>query len=345
MKKIIFAHIAILITFTLAACVSSGALIRPEEPEVKLVIYTSMYEEVILSVTEALEKQFPNYQIQFIYGGTGLIQSRIAGERSAGRRLSADIIMVGGASYALEMKEAGMLHPFRSPEACNLAFDYDRDGYWYPVRISNVVLAFDPARTARESVPASFLDFANDTNFRGAIAMSNPLTSGTTRTAVATLGLKYGFDFYDALAAQNVAIETAAVALARLEAGEHRVVMTLEESVLQRRQEEGSKLEFIYPSDGTIMVPSTIMIVADKWSANSNTEAAEAVANWFLSPDGQNVIVDGWMHSVRRNFQRYPTGSIPTEQIRVKNMPVNWESNFRNKDEILLRFQEALARR
>ena len=344
MRRFIFVFTVVLVIAALAACASSDRGRAPQEPVGNLAIYTSMYENIIMSVNTVLERQFPDYHVQFLYGGTGLIQARIATERAAGK-LSADILMVGGASYALEMKEAGLLHNYKSSEASSLAFEYDPDGYWYPVRISNMVLAFNPARTARGSVPASFQAFANDTSLRGAIAMSNPLTSGTTRTAVSTLGLKYGFDFYDALGRQNVAIEAGAVALARLEAGNHRAIMVLEESVLQIKQEEGSRLEFVYPSDGTIMVPSTIMIVAEEWSANKNIPLAEAVTDWFLSPDGQDVIVDGWMHSVRRNFHRYPAGSIPTDQIRANNMPVDWESNFRHKDEILLRFQEAMARR
>jgi iron(III) transport system substrate-binding protein len=55
--------------------------------------------------------------------------------------------------------------------------------------------------------------------------------------------------------------------------------MILEESVLKKREEEASKLEVIYPTDGTIIIPSTIMTVAEKWSANKNTKAAEAVTD------------------------------------------------------------------
>jgi len=36
--------------------------------------------------------------------------------------------MVGGTSYALEMKEAGLLHHFRSLEGSRLEFVYPSDG-------------------------------------------------------------------------------------------------------------------------------------------------------------------------------------------------------------------------
>ena len=53
--------------------------------------------------------------------------------------------------------------------------------------------------------------------------------------------------------------------------------MVLEESVLMKRETEGSDLTVIYPEDGCIPVPSPVMIVDDKYSANANAETAAAV--------------------------------------------------------------------
>ena len=135
-------------------------------------------------------------------------------------------------------------------------------------------------------------------------------------------------------------MESGSVALTKLETGECKVIMILEESVLKKRQEEKSKLEVIYPTDGTIIVPSTIMAVNDQWNANKNTKSAEAIIEWFLGMDGQGAIVDGWMHSPRNNFPRPPYDAIPTSQIRANNMPVNWENCFRQREEIRTKFEE-----
>jgi len=177
------------------------------------------------------------------------------------------------------------------------------------------------------------------------VSMSNPLTSGTAMASVTALRDKYGYEYFDALGRQNVMVESGAVALTKLETGECKVIMILEESVLKKRQEEKSKLEVIYPTDGTILIPSTIMTVADKWSANNNTKSAELITDWFLGPDGQSAIVDGWMHSVRTNFPRLPYDAIPTSQIQANNMPVNWENCFRQREEIRTKFEELVTRR
>jgi iron(III) transport system substrate-binding protein len=310
----------------------------------KIMIYTSMYEDIIEAVSKVLDRQFPNADIEFFYGGTGALQAKIAAEQ-ASNRLGCDMLMVAEPAYSLELKENNMLHAYKSKEAANLAFDYDPDGYWYPVRISNMVLGYNPEKFSKNSIPNSLYDFAFDTSVRGAISMSNPLTSGTAMASVTALRDKYGYEYFDALGRQGVMIESGSVALTKLETGECKVIMILEESILKKREEEGSKLEVIYPTDGTILVPSTIMTINDDWNANRNTKTAEIITDFFLGPDGQNAIVAGWMHSVRTNFPKLPYDAIPTAQIRANSMPVNWENVFRQREETRTRFEELVNRR
>jgi len=309
----------------------------------KIVIYTSMYEDIIEAVGKVIDKQFPNATIEFFYGGTGTLQAKIAAEEASGK-LGCDMLMVAEPSYSLELKEKGMLHPYVSREAANLAFDFDHEGYWYPVRISNMVLAYNPEKYAKNTIPNSLYDFAYDAGVQGAISMSNPLTSGTAMASVTALRDKYGYDYFDALGQQSVMVESGSVALTKLETGECKVIMILEESVLKKREEEGSKLEVIYPTDGTIVIPSTIMTINDDWSANRNTAAAAAITDFFLGPEGQAAIVAGWMHSPRNN-PKAPYDAIPTAQIRGNSMAVIWENVFRQRQEIRTRFEELVTSR
>ena len=341
-KSLCFTLIIALTFFTFFGCSSVNKSAKGSTN--KIVIYTSMYEYVIEPVKQSLQKNFPQYVIEFVYGGTGTIQARIASERASGR-LGCDIMMVAEPAYSLELKEKGMLHPYISKEAANLVFEYDPAGYWYPVRVSNMVLAYNPEKQSGNTVPHSFYDFANDSRVMNAISMRSPITSGTSMAAVTALRDKYGYDYFDALSKQNIQIEYGSdTPITKLESGENKVIMILEESILRKR-ESGSKLEVIYPTDGTVMIPSTIMIINDDWNANRNTEAAEAVTDWFLSEKGQHAIVDGWMHSVRANFPRIPFGSKSTDEIRADSIPVNWSNYFNQRKEIQDRFQDYLANR
>jgi iron(III) transport system substrate-binding protein len=314
------------------------------KPVGKLTIYTSMYEDVIKSLDAALKKQFPDCKIEFLYGGTSQIQARIATEQGTGK-LGCDILLVAEPSYSLELKQKGLLHRYISGETANLAFAYDREGYWYPVRVSAMVLAYNPEKNSRNSVPNSFFDFANNEGFRGAISMGNPLVSGTTLAAVAALKDKYGYGYLEALGRQKIVIESSPIALTKLETGEYKAIMTLEELVLKKRQEEASKLEVIYPTDGAVIIPSTIMTIADRWSANNNTKSSEVITDWFLSPYGQNAIVAGWMHSVRKDFEVVPYASIPVTRILTDSMPLNWEKIFSQREDLQVKFEELVTYR
>jgi iron(III) transport system substrate-binding protein len=309
-----------------------------------IMIYTSIYEDVIEAMQRVLDRQFPSAKIEFFYGGTGVIQAKIAAEQAA-NKLGCDMMLVAEPSYSLELKEQGILHPYIYKDASKLSFDYDKEGYWYPVRLCTMVLAYNPEKFAKNTIPNSFRDFAFDASVQGTMSMGNPLTSGTTMAAVTALRDKYGYEYFQALGNQRVMVESGSVALTKLETGECKVIMILEESVLKKREEEKSKLEVIYPTDGNILVPSTVMTVAEQWSANRNIKAAEAITDWLLGPEGQTTIVKGWMHPVRSDFTQIPYDSIPTTQIRATTIPVNWENVFRQREELRTRFEENVSRR
>ena len=329
MKKLAAVLIAVL-ALSCAACAA-------DKP--KVTIYTSMYEDIIEAMTQVIHEKFPNYDVEFFYGGTGTLQAKIAAERDA-KKLGCDMLMVADPSYALELKAAGLLHPYLSKEAANVALEYDPEGYWYPVRNLCMILAYNPEKFKKEEVPQSFKDFAYEASMKGLISMSNPLTSGTALVAISALKDKYGYEYFDKLAENKVMVESGSVALTKLETGECKEIMILEESVLKKREEEKSALEVIYPTDGTICVPSPIMTIKDAWSAHGNAKICEELTDWFLSPDGQQYIVKGWMHSILKNPPALPYDSIPSEQILATAMPVNWQHCLDERAELRTNFEE-----
>ena len=353
MKRILAMVLALLMLGSLAACGSSGsggadasgssansaAAANGAELSGKVVIYTSMYEDIIEMLDQKLEEVFPGVDIEFFYGGTGTLQSKVAAEIDAGQ-LGCDMLMVAEPAWSLELKEQGLLHAYDYPEKDKLMFEYDPEGYWYPVRVLNMVLAYNPEKYSRDELPTSFQAFAADSSLRGYCSMGNPLTSGTSYAAIVALQDKYGDQYFSQLGAQGVAVESGSVALTKLETGECKEIMILEESVLKKREEEHSPLEVIYPDDGCIMVPSTIMTITEERSPNHNIAACDAVESWFLSPEGQEYIVKGWMHSARADYPAPPYDSIPTSEIAANAIPVDWERCYREREAIRTLFQE-----
>ena len=341
MKRAAAIILAFLMAASLAACGGKPAASSSGDGELggKVVIYTSMYEDIIEMIDQKLEEVFPGVDIEFFYGGTGTLQSKVAAEIDA-KQLGCDMLMVAEPAYSLELKEMGLLHAYDYPEKDKLMFEYDSQGCWYPVRICNMVLAYNPELYSKDQLPTSFRDFAADSSLKGYCSMGNPLSSGTSYAAIVALQDAYGDGYFTQLGNQNIAVESGSVALTKLETGECKEIMVLEESVLKKRQEENSKLEVIYPDDGTIVIPSTIMTIEESMSPNKNIAACEAIEQWFLSAEGQKYIVSGWMHSVRTDYPDAPYDAIPTAQINANSIPVNWERCFREREAIRTLFQE-----
>ena len=344
MKKLLslILALALVLTFT------SSALAVNEDVEGTVMIYTSMYQFVIDMMDEAIKAEFPNLtpgngESFFFYGGTGSLQQKLTGEMETGT-LGCDMMLVAEPAYSLELKEGGWLEAIEIENADSLLrFPYDEDGYWYPVRVCNMVLAYNPDLYTPDQLPKTFKEFAEDTSLKGLISMGNPLTSGTTMAAVAALTDVYGYEYLDGLGANEVMIESGSTALAKLQTGECKVIMILEESVLQARKEQGSQIACIYPEDGVILIPSTVMTVAEDRSANMNIEACEAIENWLLTEEAQKLIMEGYMHSVFAGMTDIPFDSVDTDGLIEKDMGVDWVRCYTQREAIQTEWNERVT--
>ena len=344
--------VSLLLSMMLVLAAVPAAFAVNEDVEGELTIYSSMYQFVIDMMDEALKKEFPNLVPGnngsfFFYGGTSSLITKIYGEMETGT-LGCDMMLVAEPAFSLELKAANYLQPIEieNPDTL-LRFPYDAEGYWYPVRVCNMVLAYNPEKEAEwnakgVNIPKTFKDFATDPALKGYISMGNPLTSGTTYAAVASLTQDnhYGKDFLKGLAANEVMIESGSTAIGKLQSGECAAIMILEESILKVLKEAADKgepitnLKCIYPEDGVVLIPSTVMTVAEDHSKNVNIEACEAVEKWLLSEEAQKLILQGYMHSTFAGMKDIPYGSIDTDTLIEKDLGVDWENAYHNREAI-----------
>ena len=135
-------------------------------------------------------------------------------------------------------------------------------------------------------------------------------------------------------------IESGSTAITKLQTGECAAIMILEESilkVLKEAEDAGTpitNLACIYPEDGVVLIPSTVMTVAEDHSANVNVEACEAVEQWLLSEEAQKLILQGYMHSVFAGMEEIPFDSVDTNWLIEKDLGVDWENAYRNREAI-----------
>ena len=329
-KKVVW-----ILCLVLAACVAlvgCGGDKKDAKPaatgkvEGKVMIYTSIYPDIIDLVKPTIKKAMPNLEVNWFQGGTEKVMAKMAGEIQA-NKIAADLLMVADPSYYLTLKEKKLLTNYVSPQAKDVIMEKDPEGAWTPVRISNMVIAYNTTKLKPEEAPKSWKDLT-DPKWKGKIAMPNPLLSGTAFVAVAALSDKYGWEYFEKLRANGIRVEEGNSAIQnKLLTGEYLAVMILEENILKMADQKKEPVKVVYPEDGVVMVPSPIGII----STTQNTAGAKAMVDWWLSKEGQEAIVTGWMHSVRGDV-RPPNGAPPLKDFVSKAVPVNWVKLAKDKE-------------
>ena len=283
-----------------------------------VMVYTSIYPDIIDKMCKPnVAKAFPDMKVTWFQGGTEKVKTKIAGEIKA-KKIGADVLMVADPSYYLALKKQGLLLDYVSKNQKDVIADKDKNGSWTAVRISNMIIAYNKDKV--QNPPKSWQDLT-DPKWKGKIAMPNPMLSGTAYVAVGVLADKYGWEYFDKLKANGIRVEEGNSAIQnKLLTGEYAAAMILEENILKLKETKHEPLEVVYPSDGIICVPSPIAI----FNTTKNPDGAKALVDWWLSKEGQQAVVKGWMHSVRGDVEP-PTGAPKLSTLLPNAVKVNWD--------------------
>ncbi|WP_273378718.1 ABC transporter substrate-binding protein [Symbiobacterium thermophilum] len=316
----------------------SGSSSGGSGPSGSLMIYTSIYPDIINLVSPELEKAFPNLKVEWFQGGTEQVTAKLAAEIEAGK-IGADLLMVADPSYYVYLKDQDLLLPYKSENFDAVAVDKDTEDYAYTgVRISNVVIGYNTNLVKPEDAPKTFRELT-DPKWKDQVVIVDPTLSGTALVSTYALSEKYGWEYFEQLrdngaviGGGNSSVET------KLVTGEFAVAVILEENLLKVK-DRGEPVEVVYPEDGVIIVPSPIGIL----KTTQNAEAAKAVVDWWLSTEGQKAIVTGWMHSVRTDVQS-PKGAKPLAEFAPGAIKVDWKDLASRSGEVKDKFVEIMGK-
>ena len=301
----------------------------------EIMVYTSIYPDIIDNMCKPnVAKAFPEMKVNWFQGGTEKVVTKITGEIKA-KKIGADVLMVADPSYYLKLEDQKLLLPYKSKEEKNLINDKDAEGAWYAVRVCNMIIAYNADKLKAEDAPKNWTDLT-DPKWKGKIAMPNPMLSGTAYVAVGALADKYGWEYFDKLKANGLRVEEGNSAIQnKLLTGEYAAAMILEENILKLANVKKEPLKVIYPKDGVVQVPSPIAI----FNTTKNPEGAKALVDWWLSKEGQQAVVKGWMHSVRGDVKE-PIGSVPTKGLTDGKIKVDWRKLADNNAKIKEEFRK-----
>ncbi len=312
-----------------------------QAPSGKVMIYSSIYLHIIEQLKPVLKQKFPNIDVQWFYGGSEKVIAKLIAEFEQGATM-ADLIMIADPAYYNSLKRDNRLLQYKSPNAKFVHSPWvDKDGYYSGVRINVMGIAYNKNLVSPKDLPKTWADLG-DPRWKGKVGMPNPLLSGTAFVTVSGLAKssKHGWALFEKWRKNNISCEPGNGAVeTKLLSGQLAMGMLLEENVLKAIN-EGKPLGFVYPLDGTMVNPAPIAIM----KTTKNPAAAKVIYDFFLSKEGQQAIIDGWMHSVRPDMAAPKHAQSKITDVMKIGLPMDWEAISRDPEVVKEKFDQTVLR-
>lgn len=281
-------------------------------PAGELWVYTSIYRHVIDALEPQLKEALPGVTIHWFQAGSEKVAAKLEAELAAGGT-PCDVLVTSDPFLYERFKQEGRWLRYVSPNGLRTPSRYvDLDGNYAAVRLSTMVLVHKAGTTP----PGSFAALVTP-EWKGEVALGDPLTSGTAFTWAVSMEKALGSKYFDELRANEARVAGGnAAVLQKLEGGEAKVGVLLLENALAAKA-KGSPIEIAWPSDGAVVVPGYAGIMG----STQHAEAARALIDALLAPAGQEVIAElGDMHAVDPRVPG-PRGSISLDELVQRSAP------------------------
>jgi iron(III) transport system substrate-binding protein len=197
----------------------------------------------------------------------------------------------------LRLKEKGLLAPFQPGKAADIPATFkDKDGMWYGFAARARIIVVNTTLVQAADRPKGIRDLL-DPKWKGKIGIAKPLF-GTTATHAACLFAAWGDQkataYFHDLKANGVQVLSGNKQVATA-VGSGQIAFGLTDTDDAMGEiDSGSPVTIIYPDRalgeiGTLFIPNTLAIM----KGSSHQKAAEALADYLLSPDVESTLARG----------------------------------------------------
>ena len=186
-----------------------AALVDAAKKEGKLIWYTSLAIPSSTAFAHFFMKKYPGVEVEIHRTGSQRVLQRVMQEATAGIK-NVDVIHTSDAGHFVLLKEKGLIMKYvpKSAEPFPAGFK-DRDGFYFGLRATLSVPAYNPKVVAEKDAPKSWKDLL-DTKWRGKLVTAHPGYSGIIMTHVLALVKQYGWEYFQELAKNKLHITQSA---------------------------------------------------------------------------------------------------------------------------------------
>ncbi len=313
---------------------SAAQLYEEAKKEGELTWYTSMPESTLPVIVKAFNEKYPGIDVHAVYLSGQTPITRVQTEARA-NNIVADL--VSGSGDAALLQQAGLIdESFVPADAPKLP-----DGIKVPPgsaidRVITNVIMFNPTTLKKLGLdpPQSFDDLTKP-EWKGKFAIS-PTTADIYNGLKTTQGADKALDLIKRLGANDpVFVTSHSLAASQVTSGAIPVSLAYGQTAVQAKEKDPSTGDFVNPNPLPVDV-SEIAVV----KGNPHPAAARLFIIWMVGRDGQQVVSDLGMTSMRDDVKGNPLTWDPgkwTPSYEDPSLPVE-EHNKDLKD-----YQDALG--
>ena len=328
------AVLALWLVLPAVAAPAQDARVEAARKEGKVVWYTSLALSSAEKVAKLFEAAYPGIKVEVHRTGSQRILQRVMQELQANLKL-ADVIHTSDAGHFVLLKDKKLLMKYTPAGADAFPAGFkDRDGYYYGLRATVNVIAYNTKIVPAAEAPRSWKDLL-DPKWKGKLVTAHPGYSGVIATHVLALVHLHGWDYFKQLAQNRPMLVQSAVDPSGVVAsGERPVAVNGGDYTFYQVKKKGNPVEIVYPKEGVPLVVSPTAIAA--FAPHPN--AAKLFTDFTFGKDVQQVLADTEGLYTGHPAVRYPADKPKLGDLKL--LPADPEELEKRNEEIKKRFVE-----
>jgi iron(III) transport system substrate-binding protein len=313
---------------------AQDARVDAAKKEGKVVWYTSLALPTAERVAKLFEAAYPGIKVEVHRTGSQRILQRVMQELQANLKL-VDVIHTSDAGHFVLLKDKKLLMKYTPAgvDAFPAGFK-DKDGYYYTLRATVNVIAYNTKLVPAAEAPKGWKDLL-DPKWKGKLVTAHPGYSGVILTHVLALVHLHGWDYFKQLAQNKLMLVQSAVDPAGVIAsGERQVAVNGGDYYYYQMKKKGNPIEVVYPKEGVPLVVSPTAIA----SSAPHPAAARLFTDFTFSRELQQVMVDSEGLYTGHPEVKYPSDKPKLSELKL--LTVEPEELEKRNEEIKNRFVE-----
>jgi len=326
--------IALTVALSSVGAAAQDARVEAARKEGKVVWYTSLALPSAEKVARLFEAAYPGIKVEVQRTGSQRILQRVMQELQANIK-NADVIHTSDAGHFVLLKEKKLLMKYTPAGVDVFPSGFkDRDGYYYGLRATVNVIAYNNKVIPANEAPRTWTDLL-DPRWKGRMVTAHPGYSGVIATHVLALVHLYGWDYWKQLAQNKLMLVQSAVDPAGVVAsGERPIAVDGGDYTFYQTRKKGNPVEIVYPKDGVPLVVSPSAIA----SFAPHPNAARLFTDFVFSRELQQVLADSEGLYTGHPDVKYPADRPKLSELHL--LQVDPDELEKRNEEIKSRFIE-----